>query len=86
MAVARARAAIADTAVTQSAEALRIVRKKYEGGLATVSELLDAAAAETQARVMRSDARFRYLVAAAVRLRAWGADPAALGALDSDLR
>jgi outer membrane protein TolC len=65
---------------------LRIVRRKYEGGLATVSELLDAAAAETQARLMRSDARFRYLAAAAARLRAWGADPAALAALDPDLR
>ena len=86
IAVALARSAIADTAVTQSAEALRIVRKKYDGGLAAVSELLDASAAETQSRLMRSDARFRYLVAAAARLRAWGADPAALGALDSDLR
>lgn len=86
IAVALARSAIADTAVTQSAEALRIVRKKYDGGIATVSELLDASAAETQSRLMRSDARFRYLVAAAARLRAWGADPAALGALDSDLR
>ncbi|MHB1311045.1 MAG: TolC family protein [Gemmatimonadaceae bacterium] len=86
IAVALARAAIADTAVTQSAEALRIVRKKYDGGLATVSELLDASAADTQSRLMRSDARFRYLVAAAARLRAWGADPAVLGALDSDLR
>jgi outer membrane protein TolC len=86
MIVARARAAIADTAVTQAAEALRIVRKKYEGGLAAVSELLDAAAADVQARLMQSDARYRYVAAAAARLRAWGGDPALLAALDSDNR
>jgi outer membrane protein TolC len=84
--VALARAAIADTSVQQSAEALRIVRKKYEGGIADVSELLTAAAAEMQARVMQADARYRVLAASAARLRAWGADPAALAALDPDLR
>lgn len=84
--VALARAAIADTAVLQSAEALRIVRKKYDGGIAAVSELLAAAAAEMQSRVMLADSRYRVLAAAAARLRAWGADPAALAALDPDLR
>ena len=84
--VASARAAIADTAVQQSDEALRIVRRKYEGGIAGISELLDASAANTQARLMRSDARYRLIAAAAARLRAWGGDPALLASLDSDSR
>jgi outer membrane protein TolC len=84
--VATARAAIADTGVAQSDDALRIVRKKYQGGLAAISELLDAAAANTQARLMRADARFRLIAAAAARLRAWGGDPAVLAALDTDSR
>ena len=84
--VAAVRAAISDTAVTQSDEALRIVQKKYDGGIATISELLDAAAANTQSRLMRSDARFRLIAAAAARLRAWGGDPAALASLDSNTR
>ena len=84
--VAEARAAIADTSVTQSDEALRIVRRKYEGGLAAISELLDAAAANTQARLMRADARYKLITAAAARLKAWGGDPAALAVLDSDNR
>ena len=85
-AVALQRSAIADTAVAQSGEALRIVRKKYDGGLATVSELLDAGAADTQVRLMQADARYRVIIAASARLRAWGANPAALAALDPDLR
>jgi outer membrane protein TolC len=85
-AVALQRSAIADTAVAQSGEALRIVRKKYDGGLATVSELLDAGAADTQVRLMQADARYRVIIAAAARLRAWGANPAALATLDPGLR
>ncbi|MBW7933964.1 MAG: TolC family protein [Gemmatimonadaceae bacterium] len=84
--VAAARAAIADTAVRQSDEALRIVRRKYEGGLAAISELLDAAAANTQAYLMRSDARYKLISAAAARLTAWGGDPATLASLDTDNR
>ncbi|MHB8838292.1 MAG: TolC family protein, partial [Gemmatimonadaceae bacterium] len=84
--VASARAAIADTAVQQSDEALRIVRRKYEGGIAAISELLDAAAANTQAKLMRSDARYRLIAAAAARLKAWGGDPADLASLDTDNR
>jgi outer membrane protein len=84
--VAGARAAIVDTSVIQSDEALRLVRRKYEGGLAAISELLDAAAANTQARLMRSDGRYRLIAAAAARLRAWGGDPALLASLDADAR
>ncbi|MBM3908752.1 MAG: TolC family protein, partial [Gemmatimonadetes bacterium] len=84
--VAAARGAIADTAVRQSDEALRIVRRKYEGGLAAISELLDAAAANTQARLMLADARFKLIAAAAARLKAWGGDPSALALLDHETR
>lgn len=83
--VALARAAIADTAVQQSAEALRIVRRKYDGGIAAITELLSAAAADMQARVTQSHSRYRVIAAAAARLRAWGADPAVLTAFDPDL-
>ena len=63
--VARQRLAIAEQAVTQAAEAHRIVTRKYEGGLATVIELLDAAAAETATRLRRSAAGYDLIVAAA---------------------
>ncbi|MDQ8155523.1 MAG: TolC family protein [Gemmatimonadota bacterium] len=84
--VAFARAAIADTAVDHAAEAMRIVRRKYDGGIAVISELLDAAAAHTQTRLMQADASYRLIAAIAARLRARGADPAALAILDPDLR
>jgi outer membrane protein TolC len=80
--VALTRLAIAERAVAQSAEAHRIVGRKYEGGLATVVELLDAQAAETQSALALSQARWGAIVAGAERLRALGRDPAALAALD----
>lgn len=81
--VALAKLAIAERAVTQSAEAHRIVGRKYEGGLAQVSELLDAQAVETQSALSFSQARWSAIVAAAERQRALGRDPASLEALDS---
>jgi outer membrane protein TolC len=81
--VALARLAIAERAVTQSAEAHRIVGRKYEGGLAQVSELLDAQAVETQSALSFSQARWGAIVAAAERERALGRDPAVLEALDT---
>lgn len=68
--VAQARLAIAESAVTQSEEAHRIVARKYEGEIATVLELLDASAAETRSRLglaaalfeaIRSEARWRLV-------------------------
>ncbi len=68
--VAQARLVIAESAVTQSAEAHRIVARKYEGEIATVLELLDASAAETRSRLglaaalfeaIRSEARWRLV-------------------------
>ena len=80
--VALTRLEIAERAVTQSAEAHRIVGRKYEGGLATVTELLDAQAAETQSALSLSQARWSAIVADAERLRALGRDPGVLQSLD----
>jgi len=68
--------------VAQSAEAHRIVSRKYDGGLAGVAELLDAEAAETQSVLGLSEARWSAIVAAAERRRALGLDPASLASLD----
>jgi outer membrane protein TolC len=83
--VAVERLRIADDAVAQSVEAHRIVTRKYEGGLAAVVELLGASAAETEARLRRSQARWETIVRAAERLQAAGHDPALLAgwAMDS---
>ncbi|HYD53337.1 MAG TPA: TolC family protein, partial [Gemmatimonadaceae bacterium] len=77
---ALARLAISERAVRQSAEAHRIVARKYEGGLATVTELLDAAAIETQSALGHSAARYAAIVAGAERRKALGRDPSGLAA------
>ena len=82
LAVALTRLAIAERAVTQSAEAHRIVARKYDGGLASVVELLDAQAAETQSALGFAQARYAVIVGAAERRRATGNDPSTLVALD----
>ena len=82
LAVALTRLAIAERGATQGAEAHRIVERKYQGGLATVVELLDAQSVETQAALALSQARWSAIVAAAERRRALGRDPASLAALD----
>ena len=83
LSVALERLAIAERAVGQSSEAHRLVARKYDGGLATVVELLDAQAAETQTVLALSQARYGAIVADAARRRSIGEDPAALAALDS---
>lgn len=80
--VALARLEIAERAVAQSSEATRIVRRKYEGGLAGITDLLDAQASETQSALGFAQARYAVIVAAAERRRALGGDPASLSALD----
>lgn len=80
--IALTRLAIAERAAVQSAEAHRIVARKYEGGLATVAELLDAQATETQSALALSQSRWGAIAAAADRRRALGLDPATLEALD----
>jgi outer membrane protein TolC len=82
LAVALTRLDIAEHAAAQSAEAHRIVSRKYGGGLAGVAELLDAQAAETQSALALSEARWSAIVTAAERRRALGLDPATLASLD----
>jgi outer membrane protein TolC len=67
--------ALARTSLDHGVEAHRIVTRKYEGGLATIAELLDAAAAETRVRLVLSAARHASLAAIADRLRASGYEP-----------
>jgi outer membrane protein TolC len=75
------RLAIARTTAQQAEEAHRIVTRKYEGGLATVVELLDAAVAETQALLGLSAARHSLITSIAERLRATGHAPARLAVI-----
>ncbi len=81
--VALAQLDIAERAVAQAAEAHRVVARKYDGGLATISDLLEAAAIETQVRLAHAFARYHLLVTAASRRQALGGDPAYLVALDA---
>lgn len=54
---------IATVSVAQATEAHRIVSRKYDGGLATVTELFDASAAQTASELARSAARYDALIA-----------------------
>lgn len=78
--VTLARLVIAERGVDQGAEAHRLVERRYLGGLAAVTELLGAQAAETQARLGLTTARMNALTALAARELARGADPAAVAA------
>ena len=80
--VALTRLEIAERAATQSAEAHRIVSRKYDGGLASVVDLLDAQAVETQSALALSQARWAAIAADATRRLALGVDPATLASLD----
>jgi outer membrane protein TolC len=81
--VALASLAIAERAVGQATEAHRIVARKYEGGLAAVTELLEAAAIETGTRVGRAAAVHRAIVATAGWRLATGRELTDLTALDA---
>lgn len=83
LSVALTRLGISEQAAAQSAEAHRLVEKRYGGGLATVAELLDAQATETQSALALTQARYGVITAAAEHRQAIGADPGALAALDS---
>ncbi len=83
LSVALAQLGIAEVAVEQGAEAHRIVARKYTGGLATVAELLSAAATETQTRLGLADARYQAIAADAAFRQAAGADLMALTALEN---
>jgi outer membrane protein TolC len=84
LSVALTRLRIAEQSVAQSAEAHRIVSRKYEGGLASIVDLLDAQSVEMNSALALSEARYRAIIADAERRRALGADPASLTALDND--
>lgn len=70
-------------AASQSREALRLVDKRYAGGLATIAELLAAETSATGASLQQAAARYDVIVAAAAHRLAIGADPGQLAALDS---
>ncbi|HEU4990328.1 MAG TPA: TolC family protein [Gemmatimonadaceae bacterium] len=80
--VALQRMTLAELSATQAMEAHRIVTRKYEGGLATIVELLDAAAAEARTAVELSAARYAVIAADAARRQALGRDPGSLADLD----
>ena len=80
--VALERLAIADRSLVQAQEALRLVQRRYDGGLAAITELLDAAAARTAADLASVAARHDALVALAAERTALGLDLTPLLALD----
>lgn len=82
--VTLARMQIAERGVAQAKDAHRIVGRKYEGGLATVTDLLDAAAIETAAELADVAARYDAIVAAAEKRRAEGLGLGALVQLGGD--
>lgn len=74
---------LAAQAAAQSAEAHRLVEKRYAGGLATVAERLGAEAAATGAALGHAAARFEVIDALAQYRKAIGADPGALARFDT---
>lgn len=83
LAVSLIRLTIAERAVIQSADARRIVSRKYEAGIATIVELLDAQATESQSALSFAYARYAVIAAAAARRQALGRDPGELAALEA---
>jgi outer membrane protein TolC len=69
---ARAAECVSRAAVTQARESHRIVRDRYDGGLADVAALLAAAEAVQQAEARHAAARVEVTVAAATLSRALG--------------
>jgi outer membrane protein TolC len=76
--------AIASRGAVQATEAHRIVERKYEGGLATVAELLEAQATEMGAHLAEAKARYDVIVARGTLARVRAEDLAMLAsALDA---
>lgn len=80
--VAVQRLDLAERAFTQAREAVRLVQRRYDGGLAAITELLDAGAARTSAELATVSARHDVLVALAAERVALGLDLTPLLALD----
>src|SRR6202034_2384254 len=72
------RVGLARPAVEQSAEALRIVRRRYREGTATPTDVIDAETAATRAEQHYVSARIDYLTALARVAYVTGDDPEAL--------
>jgi outer membrane protein TolC len=69
---ARAAEAVGRSATAQARESHRIIRDRYEGGVADVSALLRAAEVVEQADARRAAARVDVMLAAAELSRAVG--------------
>lgn len=82
--VALAGLTIAERAVGQAIEAARLVARRYDGGLASVTELLDASAVETRTRLELGAAVYRTIIAAGAWRLALGHDVTDLTVLDRD--
>jgi outer membrane protein TolC len=83
VAVSLHRLDIAERGGAQSAEAHRIVARKYAGELATVTELLEAQAVDARSALESSHARYAVIAALADRRQALGADPGGLTVLEA---
>ncbi len=69
---AEASVAVSEASVAQAAEALRLVKKEYEGGSATIVRYLDAELARNRARILNTAARYDVKKAHADISRALG--------------
>jgi outer membrane protein TolC len=72
---ARAREVVAREATAHARESERMIRDRYEAGLASVTDLLRAAAAALQAEAQQTTARVDVVVAVAALDRAIGRQP-----------
>jgi outer membrane protein TolC len=70
---AQSRQRVAETAVEQASENLRVVRNRYEAGASTNAEVLDAEALREQSLSNLDDARFEVALATLRLARAVGA-------------
>ncbi len=77
---------LATQASAQSREAVRLVEKRYAGGLVTIAEMLSVEAMATASALAVAGARYALIEAIATRARAVGADPAQLTMLDAHER
>ncbi len=68
---------------SQSAEAQRLVARRYAGGLATIAEVLAADAAATGSALQHTTARYAVITALAARRLATAADLMTLATLDA---
>nr|MCU0619226.1 TolC family protein [Gemmatimonadaceae bacterium] len=79
--LAAERLALAERGAAQALEAERLVRRRYDGGLATIAELLAAGATRTQAQVTLAATRLAALDALITHRTATGRDLAPVAAL-----